>query len=86
MHLDSYWAAECEWALNNFALPCILTLIRSSFFQGLCVLGYCIAPLNIAAFVSCFVHIIYVRAPIALLAWAWCIWGVYPQAISVDRN
>lgn len=46
-----------------------------SFFQGLCVLGYCIAPLDIAAFISCFVRIIYVRAPIALLAWAWCIWG-----------
>ncbi|KAF5381964.1 hypothetical protein D9615_004415 [Tricholomella constricta] len=29
---------------------------RVSFFQGLCVLGYCIAPLNIAALVACFVH------------------------------
>ncbi|KAK7033201.1 protein YIP [Favolaschia claudopus] len=48
---------------------------RVSFFQGLCVLGYCIAPLNIAALVSCFVRIIYVRAPIALLAWAWCVWA-----------
>ncbi|KAK2460967.1 hypothetical protein APHAL10511_007437 [Amanita phalloides] len=48
---------------------------RVSFFQGLCVLGYCIAPLDVAAFISCFVRIIYVRAPIALLAWAWCIWA-----------
>ncbi|RXW21765.1 hypothetical protein EST38_g4085 [Candolleomyces aberdarensis] len=48
---------------------------RVSFFQGLCVLGYCIAPLNIAALISCFVRIIYVRAPVALLAWAWCIWA-----------
>ncbi|KAK1225003.1 hypothetical protein PQX77_012072 [Marasmius sp. AFHP31] len=48
---------------------------RVSFFQGLCVLGYCIAPLDIAALVACFVRIIYVRAPIALLAWAWCIWA-----------
>ncbi|KAG5730939.1 Protein YIPF6 [Termitomyces sp. T112] len=48
---------------------------RVSFFQGLCVLGYCIAPLDIAALVSCFVHIIYVRAPVALLCWAWCIWA-----------
>jgi hypothetical protein len=50
---------------------------RVSFFQGLCVLGYCIAPLNIAAFISVFVRIIWIRAPLALLAWAWCIWGVY---------
>ncbi|ETW83166.1 hypothetical protein HETIRDRAFT_417152 [Heterobasidion irregulare TC 32-1] len=48
---------------------------RVSFFQGLCVLGYCVAPLDIAAFISCFVRIIYVRAPIAILAWAWCIWA-----------
>jgi len=48
---------------------------RVSFFQGLCVLGYCIAPLDIAALISCFVRIIWIRAPIALLAWAWCIWA-----------
>ncbi|TFK92689.1 Yip1-domain-containing protein [Polyporus arcularius HHB13444] len=48
---------------------------RVSFFQGLCVLGYCVAPLNIAALVSTFVHLIYVRAPVALAAWAWCVWA-----------
>ncbi|KAF6757189.1 hypothetical protein DFP72DRAFT_1032566 [Ephemerocybe angulata] len=48
---------------------------RVSFFQGLCVLGYCIAPLDIAALISCFVRVIYIRAPVALLAWAWCIWA-----------
>ncbi|KIJ66973.1 hypothetical protein HYDPIDRAFT_85061 [Hydnomerulius pinastri MD-312] len=48
---------------------------RVSFFQGLCVLGYCIAPLDIAALISCFVRIIWVRVPVALGAWAWCIWA-----------
>lgn len=48
---------------------------RVSFFQGLCALGYCVAPLNIAALVSTFVHLIYVRAPVALAAWAWCVWA-----------
>ncbi|TFL03792.1 hypothetical protein BDV98DRAFT_611244 [Pterulicium gracile] len=48
---------------------------RVSFFQGLCVIGYCLAPLDIAALVSCFVRKIYIRAPVALLAWAWCIWA-----------
>ncbi|PPQ90812.1 hypothetical protein CVT25_012132 [Psilocybe cyanescens] len=48
---------------------------RVSFFQGLCVLGYCVAPLDIAALISCFVRIIWIRAPVALLAWAWCIWA-----------
>ncbi|KJA26248.1 hypothetical protein HYPSUDRAFT_36517 [Hypholoma sublateritium FD-334 SS-4] len=48
---------------------------RVSFFQGLCVLGYCIAPLDIAALISCFVRIIWIRAPVALLGWAWSIWA-----------
>ncbi|GBE87976.1 hypothetical protein BKA93DRAFT_818536 [Sparassis latifolia] len=48
---------------------------RLSFFQGLCVFGYCVAPLNIAALVAAFVRLIYVRAPVAVAAWAWCIWA-----------
>lgn len=57
----------------NIWTPVLTT--NSSFFQGLCVLGYCVAPLNIAALVSTFVRVIYVRAPVALAAWAWCVWG-----------
>ncbi|KAI0001485.1 hypothetical protein BJV74DRAFT_765968, partial [Russula compacta] len=56
---------------------------RVSFFQGLCALGYCVAPLDIAALVSCFVRIIYVRAPIAILAWAWCIWGKFSTCLAL---
>ncbi|KAI0787606.1 Yip1-domain-containing protein [Fomes fomentarius] len=55
---------------------------RVSFFQGLCVLGYCVAPLNIAALVSTFVHLIYVRAPVALVAWAWCVWGMSMETLA----
>lgn len=59
---------ESRWFL-------VLRNTHRSFFQGLCALGYCVAPLDIAALISCFVRTIYVRAPIAILAWAWCIWG-----------
>lgn len=48
---------------------------RVSFFQGLCVLGYCVAPLDIAALVACFIRIIWVRAPIAIAGWAWSVWA-----------
>ncbi|PCH36150.1 Yip1-domain-containing protein [Wolfiporia cocos MD-104 SS10] len=48
---------------------------RVSFFQGLCVFGYCVAPLTIAALVAAFVRLIYVRAPVTLAAWMWCIWA-----------
>ena len=58
----------------NNLFRCTYCLL-SSFFQALCVLGYCVAPLDVAALVSFFVPIVWVRAPVALIAWAWCIWG-----------
>ncbi|EUC64791.1 YIPF6 protein [Rhizoctonia solani AG-3 Rhs1AP] len=48
---------------------------RVSLFQSLCVLGYCTFPLVLAAIISTFVRVLYVRAPIALAAWAWCVWA-----------
>ncbi|KAL5486111.1 hypothetical protein ACEPAI_7155 [Sanghuangporus weigelae] len=48
---------------------------RVSFFQALCALGYCVAPLDVAALVSYFVRTIWVRIPVSLGAWAWCIWA-----------
>lgn len=48
---------------------------RVSFFQGLCALGYCIAPLDIAALTACFVRKLWIRAPVTMLAWAWCCWA-----------
>ncbi|KIM24431.1 hypothetical protein M408DRAFT_331796 [Serendipita vermifera MAFF 305830] len=48
---------------------------RVSFLQALCVLGYCIAPLDIAALVACFIRVIYVRVPVCILCWAWCVWA-----------
>jgi len=48
---------------------------RVSFLQALCVLGYCIAPLDIAALLAVFVRIIYIRVPVCLLCWAWCVWA-----------
>ncbi|KAA1467631.1 Yip1-domain-containing protein [Dentipellis sp. KUC8613] len=81
--------APANQALGTFSavvvLVCVGSLVvtvqakllggRVSFFQGLCVLGYCVAPLDIAALISCFVRIIYVRAPIAIFAWVWSIWA-----------
>ena len=47
---------------------------RVSFLQALCVLGYCVAPLDAAALVACFVSKIWIRVPVVLGAWAWCVW------------
>jgi hypothetical protein len=55
-----------------------LTTIRfslSSFLQSLCVLGYCLFPLDLAAFIATFVRILWVRLPICLLCFAWSVYG-----------
>jgi len=62
-----------------------LKLVRS-FFQGLCVLGYCVAPLDIAALVACFIRIIWVRAPIAIAGWAWSVWGMCCALMQVQST
>jgi hypothetical protein len=79
----SFSAAGCTFHLSLVVWFLVLRNVHRSFFQGLCALGYCVAPLDIAALVSCFVRTIYVRAPVAILAWAWCIWGelrTYPPS------
>ena len=48
---------------------------RVSFLQALCVLGYCVAPLDAAALVACFTSTIWIRVPVVLGAWGWCVWG-----------
>ena len=39
------------------------------------MLGYCIFPLVLAAVMAAFVHILWIRAPVAIGAWAWSVWG-----------
>ncbi|SGY81655.1 BQ5605_C009g05513 [Microbotryum silenes-dioicae] len=47
----------------------------SSFFQSLCVLGYCVFPIDIAAIVSVFIKVLWIRLPICLAAFGWSIWA-----------
>jgi hypothetical protein len=46
-----------------------------SFFQSVCVLGYCLFPLAVSAIVAAFVRLIWVRLPIAIVAFAWSTYG-----------
>ncbi|KAM0751807.1 Yip1-domain-containing protein [Meredithblackwellia eburnea MCA 4105] len=48
---------------------------KVSFFQSLCVLGYCLFPLDIAALVSVFVRLLWIRIPVCAAAFAWSIWA-----------
>ena len=48
-----------------------------SFFQSVCVLGYCLFPLVAAAVVAIFVELIWVRLPLAILTFLWSTYGKY---------
>ncbi|GAA5937991.1 Yip4p [Sporobolomyces koalae] len=48
---------------------------KVSFFQSLCVLGYCIFPLDLAALVSVFIKMLWIRLPICAATFAWSVWA-----------
>ncbi|GAA5954308.1 hypothetical protein JCM8115_003366 [Rhodotorula mucilaginosa] len=48
---------------------------KVSFFQSLCVLGYCIFPIDIAALVSVFVDLLWIRLPVCAVTLAWSVWA-----------
>ncbi|TNY17019.1 Yip1 domain-containing protein [Rhodotorula diobovata] len=48
---------------------------KVSFFQSLCVLGYCIFPLDLAALVAVFVKMLWIRLPICAATFAWSVWA-----------
>lgn len=56
--------------------------------QSLCVLGYCIFPLDLAAFIALFVRLLWIRIPICAGAFAWSVWGMVVPArqISVSEK
>ncbi|CAO3698812.1 unnamed protein product [Rhizopus microsporus] len=42
-----------------------------SFFQSVCVIGYCLFPIVASAIVAVFVKFIWIRLPIAIVSFAW---------------
>ncbi|RCH95497.1 hypothetical protein CU098_010824 [Rhizopus stolonifer] len=42
-----------------------------SFFQSICVIGYCLFPIVVSAIVATFVSLIWVRLPISIVSFAW---------------
>lgn len=60
-------------------------VVRRSFFQSLCVLGYCIFPLDLAALVAVFVRVLWVRVPVCAAAFGWSIWGTSPLLSLLER-
>ncbi|KAH9807743.1 Yip1 domain-containing protein [Melampsora americana] len=48
---------------------------KVSFLQSLCVLGYCLFPLFIAALVALFIRWLPIRVLLSVLGWAWSVWA-----------
>lgn len=48
---------------------------RVSLLQSLCVLGYCLFPLFIAALVALFIRWLPIRVLLSITGWAWSVWG-----------
>ncbi|KAG0313884.1 hypothetical protein BGZ97_009810 [Linnemannia gamsii] len=48
---------------------------RVSFFQSVCVIGYCLFPLVLVSVVSIFLSNIYIRLPLSGIAFAWASWA-----------
>lgn len=64
------WAGSALTTINAKLLGANL-----SFFQTVCVMGYCIAPMCIAAFVCLFVELWYVRMILVIVTWAWSVYA-----------
>lgn len=46
-----------------------------SFFQSVCVIGYCLFPIVVSAIVATFVTIIWVRLPVTIVSFIWSTYG-----------
>lgn len=66
-------SSSTSCALSSSLTPFLPS--RSSFFQSLCALGYCVAPLLLSSIISFFLHSLFVRVPVSLAAVAWAVWA-----------
>ena len=69
------WLGCCSSLLLFWGL---LDAESRSFFQSVCVLGYCLFPLTIAALINVFVHTIFVRLPVIAVTYIWSAFGTIP--------
>jgi hypothetical protein len=67
--------AQLEVAWRDSVVPPGIVNGRS-FFQSVCVLGYCLFPLTIAALINTFVHTFIVRLPVFAVTYAWSAIGM----------
>eukprot|EP01006_Ploeotia_vitrea_P027735 TRINITY_DN60509_c0_g1_i1.p2 TRINITY_DN60509_c0_g1~~TRINITY_DN60509_c0_g1_i1.p2 ORF type:complete len:189 (-),score=20.34 TRINITY_DN60509_c0_g1_i1:1429-1995(-) len=60
-----------------------------SFFQIVCVLGYCVFPLCAAALISAFVNVLVVKLIVTAVGWVWAVIGsvgFFTGAVREERK
>jgi hypothetical protein len=50
------------------------------------VLGYCIFPLDLAALVSVFVKMLWIRLPICFATFGWSVWGKFFRPFTAQPS
>merc|ERR1719327_589070 len=103
MMLAAQQSGDSEQAGQAFALVFIITWIGSgvvtlnalllrgqiSFFQSVCVLGYCIFPLVIAAFLSFLMKVIWLKVIFVCVGFTWATGasvGFMAELVPEDRK
>ena len=68
----------CAMGAVVLTLNVVLLGGNIGFFQSLCLLGYCLLPLDVAAIVATFVTNHIVRSVVVAVALAWASWASVP--------
>lgn len=81
--LTAKWCMQLVFATLSagaIVLTCNVVLLGGNigFFQSMCLLGYCIFPLDIAAIITIWVTNIIARWIVVLITLAWSSWASVP--------
>lgn len=60
-----------------------------AFFQTVCVMGYCLAPICIGAFWCLLSPLFWLNFPVAVIVWCWACWAVvrfYRGTVSEEKE
>ncbi|AAZ12987.1 terbinafine resistance locus protein (yip1), putative [Trypanosoma equiperdum] len=60
-----------------------------SFFQTVCVMGYCMAPLCVGAIIGVLIPSFWVSLVVSSFVWVWCCWAAlcsFRGCVSPDRE
>lgn len=79
-----YSQSQASWRHRVQSIAALALIACRSFFQSVCVLGYCLFPLTIAALINIFVDKILVRLPVAAITYTWSSIGISSGDVVIN--